>query len=84
MKHYLLPILILFVSFSSCKNEQQTKSQNLNIMTYNIRLDVASDGENAWTNRKEFLSSQDVFRLNTPIVLRSESAVVALASKILL
>ena len=61
MKHYLLPILILFVSFSSCKNEQQTKSQNLNIMTYNIRLDVASDGENAWTNRKEFLSSQVLF-----------------------
>lgn len=61
MKHYLLPILILFVSFSSCKNEQQTKSQNLDVMTYNIRLDVASDGENAWTNRKDFLSSQVLF-----------------------
>ena len=32
---------------------------------------------------KEFLSSQDVFRLNTPMVLRSESAVMAVASKIL-
>ena len=61
MKHYLLLILLLFICFSSCKNEQQTKSQNLNIMTYNIRLDVASDGENAWTNRKEFLSSQVLF-----------------------
>ncbi|WP_254073642.1 endonuclease/exonuclease/phosphatase family protein [Cellulophaga sp. HaHaR_3_176] len=30
-------------------------------MTYNIRLDVASDGENAWTNRKDFLSSQVLF-----------------------
>ena len=27
-------------------------------MTYNIRLDVASDGENAWPNRKEKLVSQ--------------------------
>lgn len=30
-------------------------------MTYNIRLDVASDGENAWTHRKEFLTNQIQF-----------------------
>lgn len=30
-------------------------------MTYNIRLDVASDGDNAWKNRKDFLSSQILF-----------------------
>ncbi|WP_369411599.1 endonuclease/exonuclease/phosphatase family protein [Flaviramulus multivorans] len=30
-------------------------------MTYNIRLDVASDGENAWTHRKDFLISQVLF-----------------------
>jgi len=33
---------------------------------------------------REFLVSQEVFRLNTPMVLRSESAVMAVASKILL
>lgn len=33
---------------------------------------------------KELLSSQEVFRLDTPMVLRSESAVIAVASKILL
>ncbi len=33
---------------------------------------------------KELLNSQDVFRLDTPMVLRSESAVMAVASKILL
>ncbi|WPO80638.1 endonuclease/exonuclease/phosphatase family protein [Flavobacterium sp. KACC 22761] len=32
--------------------------QNLKLMTYNIRLDVASDGENAWPNRKEYFASQ--------------------------
>ena len=32
--------------------------QELSLMTYNIRLDVASDGENAWPNRKEVLVSQ--------------------------
>lgn len=30
-------------------------SQHLEVLTYNIRLDVASDGENAWPNRKERL-----------------------------
>ena len=35
-------------------------------------------------SEKEFLKTQDVFRLDTPMVLRSESAVVAVASKILL
>ena len=35
-------------------------------------------------NEKEFLQKQEVFRLDTPMVLRSESAVVAVASKILL
>ncbi len=35
-------------------------------------------------DEKEFLKSQEVFRLNTPMILRSESAVVAVASKILL
>ncbi len=27
--------------------------QELSVMTYNIRLDLASDGENSWPNRKE-------------------------------
>jgi 16S rRNA (uracil1498-N3)-methyltransferase len=35
-------------------------------------------------NEKEFLSLQDTFRLDTPMVLRSESAVMAVSSKVLL
>ncbi len=35
-------------------------------------------------DEKELLKSQEVFRLNTPMVLRSESAVMVIASKILL
>ena len=30
-------------------------------MTYNIRLDVSSDGENAWPNRKDYWASQITF-----------------------
>ncbi|WP_415397374.1 16S rRNA (uracil(1498)-N(3))-methyltransferase [Sulfurimonas sp. CS5] len=35
-------------------------------------------------NEREFLKAQEVFRLDTPMVLRSESAVIAVASRILL
>ncbi|WNM19555.1 endonuclease/exonuclease/phosphatase family protein [Flavobacterium capsici] len=36
-------------------------AQNIKIMTYNIRLDIASDNENTWSNRKEYLCSQIKF-----------------------
>ena len=36
-------------------------AQELRLMTYNIRLDVASDGENDWTHRKDFFTSQIQF-----------------------
>ena len=35
--------------------------QNLKVMTYNIRLDVDSDGANSWTKRKEYWCSQVKF-----------------------
>ena len=55
MKHYMLLFLIVILNLTSCK------SQSFSAMTYNIRLDVASDGENAWPLRKDFLSSQVLF-----------------------
>ena len=36
-------------------------AQPLTVMTYNIRLDVASDGENDWTHRKDKLAAQIQF-----------------------
>lgn len=38
-----------------------TNAQTLNVMSYNIRLDVAVDGENAWPLRKEYMTSQIQF-----------------------
>lgn len=38
-----------------------SNAQSLEVMTYNIRLDVAVDGDNAWPFRKEFLTSQIQF-----------------------
>ncbi len=52
--------LLVFCFLSSSFNIKQTNT-SLKIMTYNIRLDVASDGENAWPNRKDFLTSQVLF-----------------------
>ena len=61
MKYYLVPVVVLFMSFFSCNTDKKSTPHNLDVMTYNIRLDVASDGENAWPNRKDFLSSQVLF-----------------------
>ncbi|WP_264536156.1 endonuclease/exonuclease/phosphatase family protein [Flavobacterium sp. N1736] len=51
---FYLVVILIFVSGSFY-------GQNLKMMTYNIRLDVASDGENAWANRKYFFTSQIKF-----------------------
>jgi len=50
----VLVVFLLFVSMSFY-------AQNLKLMTYNIRLDVDSDGENAWSKRKEYFTSQIQF-----------------------
>ena len=54
MKKFL-PLALILICFTSAF------SQNLKVMTYNIRLDVASDNENAWTHRKDFLVTQIKF-----------------------
>jgi endonuclease/exonuclease/phosphatase family metal-dependent hydrolase len=36
-------------------------AQSLKLMTYNIHLDVETDGENKWSHRKDFLTSQIQF-----------------------
>jgi len=36
-------------------------AQNMRVITYNIRLDIASDEENAWPNRKNYFCSQLAF-----------------------
>lgn len=34
------------------------EAQSLKVLTYNIRLDIASDGVNAWSNRKDYFNAQ--------------------------
>jgi len=40
---------------------QLAAAQDLKIMSYNLRLDIASDKENQWSNRKEYLTDQVKF-----------------------
>lgn len=51
-KKLIISVIILqfFFSFIS--------SQDLKIMTYNLRLNTESDGVNKWNNRKDFLAGQ--------------------------
>lgn len=51
MKQIVTSIILIF-TFAS------TTAQNVKVMSYNIRLDVASDGENRWNNRKDMLIAQ--------------------------
>ena len=48
MKNTLLFLLMIL--------SNENFGQELKVMTYNIRLDIASDGENSWPNRKEKVS----------------------------
>ena len=34
------------------------KSHDINVMTYNIRMNTPNDGENAWPNRADILTNQ--------------------------
>ena len=38
-----------------------SEPQSLRLMTYNIRLDLASDGANAWPHRREWVAAQIVW-----------------------
>jgi len=44
-------LLLLFIVCSA-------RAQDLSVMTYNIRLDVAFDADNDWNHRKSFLTDQ--------------------------
>ncbi|MFN3967528.1 endonuclease/exonuclease/phosphatase family protein [Flavobacterium sp.] len=55
MKTYFTGLLLLIVFTNTIS------AQKLRLMTYNIRLDIASDGENAWPNRKNYWASQVTF-----------------------
>lgn len=60
-------VLLIFMLLGLISN-----AQSFTVITYNIRLDVAVDGENAWPLRKDYLSSQiqfyepDIFGIQEP------------------
>lgn len=47
-------------------------AQTLSVMSYNIRLDLASDGVNAWPNRKEMLTA--LIRYHAPDIVGLQEA----------
>jgi len=46
----------LFIFLAACASAREPVP--LRLMTYNIRLDVASDGENAWPHRRDWVAAQ--------------------------
>jgi len=51
MKKYFFTFFLISVTIA-------LYAQDLKVMTYNIRLDLKSDGANAWDNRKDFFTAQ--------------------------
>jgi endonuclease/exonuclease/phosphatase family metal-dependent hydrolase len=67
-------LLALFTAIAICSvpTLQDTKTEKVKVMTYNIRYGTARDGENAWPNRKEALFAQ--VREELPDVLGLQEA----------
>ena len=51
----------IFVSIIILMIVENVKSQNISVMTYNVRYGLADDGKNSWEFRKDFLASQIKF-----------------------
>ncbi len=62
--------LLLFFCVVFCSG--LLKAQTLKVMTYNIRLDLASDSSNAWPHRKALVS--DVIRFYEPAIFGVQEA----------
>lgn len=84
-----------FMEFAVAKNLQEFLKENPQTKVFDFCENVLKSDADFSTvligceggfskEEKAFLSSYEVFRLNTPLVLRSESAALAVASKILL
>lgn len=56
--HKLFDMRVFFVFIILAGAFQQISAQSVKFLSYNIRLDIASDGENSWPNRKDFLVAQ--------------------------
>ena len=54
MKKIILSLTLVYFSFS-------LMAQELNVMTFNIRLNIATDSLNAWPYRKDKVTSQILF-----------------------
>jgi hypothetical protein len=48
-------IILVNILFQS---SMYVNAQQLTVLTYNVRLDLASDGIYAWSNRKDFFAGQ--------------------------
>jgi endonuclease/exonuclease/phosphatase family metal-dependent hydrolase len=67
-----LSILSIVFIFMNTAVSQAQSSAPLTVMSYNIRLDVASDSGNAWGKRKELLAG--LIRFHAPAIVGMQEA----------
>ena len=67
---YAALVLIGMLLIAGCMHAPTAKTEReaqLDVMTYNIRLDLASDGPNAWSERRTLV--RDLIRYEAPAIL---------------
>ena len=57
MKTILMNVALFLVTCLSAFAQSSECKSSLNIMSFNIRMDTPADGENQWSNRKDFASN---------------------------
>lgn len=56
--HRLLPFLLLTFALGACRSSRPgAEAEPVRVMSFNIRVDVASDGADAWPNRVEAVAA---------------------------
>ena len=60
-------LLLLLAACTHVADAQKQSGVDLRVITYNIRLDLASDGPNAWPRRKEMVA--DLLKRERPDIL---------------
>lgn len=65
-------LLLLFIFLLAC--DRAVPNSHLQVMTFNIRLNLASDGENAWPHRKEMATS--MIRFYAPDIFGVQEALL--------
>jgi len=84
IKRWFAAAALALIALMTMASAAGAEPQTLRLMTYNIRLDLASDGVNAWPHRREWVAEQiqwlrpDIFGLQEVLPHQKAELIAAL------